>query len=183
MKARLKSLKKGDEVGVYAHELPGRQANGAPPPLPDWCAEESDDEDEPNGSEQGDNSEESSDDIPQAGWKIVSRKMSSAKKHKEIYLCHPGAQKELELGQPDKGYQYRISTSKGVDYLVMDGADGENPDWEKVRCDDYFNECQPPREDNETPRKKTVTPLLVGMRPKDGQKKTPEKDGQGHEIR
>ena len=157
MMARMASLRPGDDVGVFAHQLPNRRRPELPAPLPEWvkkhaakdpnlkaivetCAEPSgvpeaeEDMDEEGEEEEyiGEDEDDDNDLLPDDGWYV--------KKSKKVWSMgntHTG--KIVEIGPPEdaKG-KWVVYNDNGVD-MIWQGEEAKD-DMDAIGCADFFNE-------------------------------------------
>ena len=87
MTARMNRLKKGEEVGVYAKDLPKRRSPHNPAPLPSWALSESEDEPE---AEEEESEEEEDDGLTDSGYAVQKAK-------NKYYLVHRASRQKVVL--------------------------------------------------------------------------------------
>lgn len=158
----LKGLKEGEDCGAYSYLLPERKSAMEAAPLPSHLRGKTTkpEEDEDADVGEGEESEEEADPEaevddedegpPSDGW-IVERNK------RKWYLVHEGAGESVELGEPEKGSSWEISTRKGIDYVRQEGKEDEEEE-----ALDIFNEIKA-AEKEMTVGKNAKPPKMKGM--------------------
>lgn len=129
-------LKEGDDVGAMAKMLPKPAGPGLPSPLPSWVTNsDGDDESSASGASLAEDqeSEEAEDyGVTDEGWEITR-----TKKDGMYYLCHKKSHQKIELGPPEDGYSWEITTDDdGIEYI----GQGNSVLWDEISCREYFSE-------------------------------------------
>ena len=156
MTARMNRLKKGEEVGVYAKDLPKRRSPHNPAPLPSWALSES--EDEPEAEEEESEEEEEDDGLTDSGYAVQKAK-------NKYYLVHRASRQKVEIGDPEPGQVWEITAEGGVEYL----GQGNSEVWDEIACREHMGIIlqetsaeKKPKEDEKTRN------AMKGMLPKGG---------------
>ena len=155
MAKRLKDMKRGDDVGVFAHDLPDRPNSDRPAPLHISDSEDPDEFDE-------EEDEESEKEIPDDGWSVK-------KKAGKWFLCQTDtAFDDVELGPPvnsKSGYYEVYAGRRGVQMLWQGKAAKE--DFPPTACHDFYNEVKFAEKElaamERSKKRSQVTPNLKGM--------------------
>ena len=156
-------LKEGDDVGVMAKMLPKPPPPGMPSPLPSWVTNSDADADEssPSGTSlEEDESVEAEDyGVTDEGWEIIK-----AKKDGMYYLCHKKSHQKIELGTPEDGCSWEITTDDdGIEFI----GQGNTDLWDETPCREYFCEVKDSIQFAERQQKlkarQTQPPRLRGM--------------------
>lgn len=155
MTARMNRLKKGEEVGVYAKDLPKRRSPHNPAPLPSWALSESEDEPE---AEEEESEEEEDDGLTDSGYAVQKAK-------NKYYLVHRASRQKVEIGDPEPGQVWEITAEGGVEYL----GQGNSEVWDEIACREHMGIIlqetsaeKKPKEDEKTRN------AMKGMLPKGG---------------
>ena len=151
MQNRLAKLKPGEDVGVFAYQLPSRPAPTMPAPLPKNLQpaanedlqeeEESEDkaeESEEEGDGEGGSSDEEDDGLPEGGWVLRKNRGKVQLANTEDTTLEP-----LTLPNPEqkKGKWEIFADKNGLDMLWQGKASEE--DFDSIACCEYYNDCMP----------------------------------------
>ena len=155
MTARMNRLRKGEEVGVYAKDLPKRSAPHKPAPLPSWALSESEGEPEAEESEE---SEEEDDGLTDSGYSVQKSK-------NKYYLVHKVSRQKVEIGDPEPEHVWVVTTEGGVDYL----GQGNSEVWDEIACREHMGIILQETSERKPKDVKPPQSVLKGMVPKSGQ--------------
>ena len=148
MKARLKTLKPGADVGVHARNLPKKPSPETPAPLPAWAVPEEDEGDSMESS--GEMSD--GDGLGDYGYQLAKIKG----KH---YLTYKPTGEKVELGDPEKNSKWEITEDdEGVQHI----SQTDKAYFDDTPCREWFSELRA-TQDPEQPKVEHVIPQMRGM--------------------
>ena len=196
MQNRLAKLKPGEDVGIFAYQLPSRPAPTMPAPLPkhlqpaaaateDLQEEEEESEDkaeesEEEGEVEGDSSDEEGDGLPEGGWVLKKNRGKLQLANTEDTTLEPLTLPNTE----NKKAKWEIFSDKnGLDMLWQGKASEE--EFDSIACWEYYSDCNSAVAQAQIGGGQPQAPLkeMTGGKGDAGSMKTPKDNKKGENER